>query len=91
MKTAYDEKWHPTNPNHFERPIFVTGCARSGTSLVAGALGLCGAWWRKIWPHDLISGDLNPFRKLVEDLELVWDEAAVEGFITTDHWHSKIR
>jgi len=28
----------------FERPIFVTGVPRSGTSLVAGALGIAGAW-----------------------------------------------
>jgi len=28
----------------FERPIFVLGAPRSGTSMVAGALGLCGAW-----------------------------------------------
>lgn len=28
----------------FESPIFVTGVPRSGTSLVAGALGIAGAW-----------------------------------------------
>ena len=27
-----------------DRPIIVTGCARSGTSMVAGVLALCGAW-----------------------------------------------
>lgn len=29
---------------HFERPIFVLGLPRSGTSLVAGLLGRCGVW-----------------------------------------------
>jgi len=29
---------------HFESPILVTGCARSGTSLVAGIIHLCGAF-----------------------------------------------
>lgn len=27
-----------------DRPIFITGAARSGTSLVAGIFNLCGAW-----------------------------------------------
>ena len=27
-----------------ESPILITGCARSGTSMVAGATHLCGAW-----------------------------------------------
>lgn len=31
-----------------ERPIIVTGCARSGTSLVAGVLHYCGAWTGKV-------------------------------------------
>ncbi len=30
--------------NNADRPIIVTGCARSGTSLVAGVLSHCGAW-----------------------------------------------
>jgi len=29
-------------------PIIVTGCARSGTSLVAGIISLCGAWTGKV-------------------------------------------
>lgn len=28
----------------WDKPIIVTGCARSGTSMVAGVLHLCGAW-----------------------------------------------
>ena len=238
MKNGCNKKRYPANPNHFEEPIFVTGCARSGTSLVAGALGLCGAWmgatvpgdyrnpkgffehielrenvlkqilkkigcdplgvtklphlstlpevsnlddtiyrlimeegyacsqpwlykdaklallwpiyrkafakarwvivrrksqdivqsclrtdfmvqhasnpafwyvwineyllrletlktsgawWREIWPHELMSGNLNPLRELVEDLDLTWDEGAVKGFITRDHWHSEVQ
>jgi len=27
-----------------EKPIFITGCARSGTSMTAGIVQLCGAW-----------------------------------------------
>lgn len=27
-----------------DRPVFITGCARSGTSLTAGIINLCGAW-----------------------------------------------
>jgi len=27
-----------------KEPIFITGCARSGTSMVAGAINKCGAW-----------------------------------------------
>lgn len=27
-----------------DRPILITGCARSGTSMVAGIVHLCGAW-----------------------------------------------
>ncbi len=30
--------------DYTELPIIVTGCARSGTSLTAGVLHLCGAW-----------------------------------------------
>lgn len=26
------------------KPIFITGCARSGTSMTAGVLNICGAW-----------------------------------------------
>ncbi|WP_317931645.1 sulfotransferase [Halioxenophilus sp. WMMB6] len=32
------------DPNFFSAPIFVTGLPRSGTSMVAGCLHLCGAW-----------------------------------------------
>jgi len=31
-------------PNYTDSPILVTGCARSGTSLTAGILAICGAW-----------------------------------------------
>jgi hypothetical protein len=30
--------------NNTAQPILITGCARSGTSLVAGIINLCGAW-----------------------------------------------
>ena len=29
---------------HVPDPIIITGCARSGTSLIAGTMHLCGAW-----------------------------------------------
>lgn len=32
----------------WNRPIIVTGCARSGTSLVAGILANCGAWTGRV-------------------------------------------
>ena len=34
----------------FESPIFVTGAPRSGTSLVAGTLGIAGAWLGRTVP-----------------------------------------
>lgn len=36
----------------FDTPIFVTGVPRSGTSLIAGVLGLAGAWLGKTVPGD---------------------------------------
>lgn len=36
-----------------DSPILVTGCARSGTSLVAGIVNLCGAWGGDmVGPHE---------------------------------------
>ena len=32
---------------NIESPILITGCARSGTSLIAGIFNLCGAWGGK--------------------------------------------
>src|SRR4030067_1618246 len=31
-----------------ESPILITGCARSGTSMVAGIINTCGAWGGKL-------------------------------------------
>lgn len=44
------------NPGKFDRPIFVTGLPRSGTSLVTGLLSACGAWTGRTFE----GGDLNP-------------------------------
>jgi hypothetical protein len=41
---------------YFNRPIFVTGLPRSGTSMIAGALGICGAWTGSTVP----GGAANP-------------------------------
>ena len=30
--------------DHTDRPVIIVGCARSGTSLVAGVINICGAW-----------------------------------------------
>ena len=30
--------------DHTDRPVIIVGCARSGTSLVAGVIHICGAW-----------------------------------------------
>lgn len=39
-------------PDKFEEPIFIVGCARSYTSVVAGTINLCGAWGgRMCGPH----------------------------------------
>ncbi len=43
--------------NHFDSPIFVLGLPRSGTSLVAGALKICGAWLGDTVPG---GGEENP-------------------------------
>ena len=41
MKTKFKD---PEKQRLLESPILVTGCARSGTSLIAGTLHFCGAW-----------------------------------------------
>jgi hypothetical protein len=30
--------------DYSKSPIIITGCARSGTSMIAGIINLCGAW-----------------------------------------------
>ena len=30
--------------DYSKQPIIITGCARSGTSMIAGIIHLCGAW-----------------------------------------------
>ena len=36
--------------NYFDTPIFVLGLPRSGTSLIAGSLNICGAWIGTTFP-----------------------------------------
>ena len=45
------------NVDYFERPIFVVGLPRSGTSLVAGCIAMCGAWTGYTVPG---GGNINP-------------------------------
>ena len=35
---------HTENTHYFDTPVFVLGLPRSGTSMIAGCLDLCGAW-----------------------------------------------
>ncbi len=43
--------------DYFDSPIFVLGLPRSGTSMIAGALGICGAWTGTTVPG---GGPVNP-------------------------------
>ena len=47
-----------------------------------------GVWWREIWPHDLVRGDLSVLSQIVHDLELQWNEPEVANFISPAHWHA---
>jgi hypothetical protein len=44
--------WVPPKPEYrrVRPPILITGCARSGTSLTAGLIQLCGAWGGRLIP-----------------------------------------
>ena len=44
-------------PDYFERPIFILGLPRSGTSMIAGALKISGAWTGTTVPG---GGTANP-------------------------------
>ncbi len=46
-----------TSTDFFNKPIFVLGLPRSGTSMIAGALGICGAWLGRTVPG---GGPENP-------------------------------
>ena len=39
--------------NYLESPILITGCARSGTSLTAGIINLCGAFGGRMRPPNV--------------------------------------
>lgn len=39
---------HEVFTDMIDRPVIITGCARSGTSLVAGIAHACGAWMGKV-------------------------------------------
>lgn len=59
----------------FDHPILITGCARSGTSLTAGVINICGAWggeMRGATPYNkkgmfentaIVDGLIKPFLK----------------------------
>jgi hypothetical protein len=46
-----------------------------------------GIWWRDIWPHDLVRGNLGALRQIAQELELDWDEPRVRNFIEPVYWH----
>jgi len=46
-----------TTQDYFNTPIFVLGLPRSGTSMISGSLGLCGAWTGSTVPG---GGPANP-------------------------------
>jgi len=51
--------------DHFESPIFVLGLPRSGTSMIAGALGLCGAWTGSTVPGGVPANPKGFFEHIV--------------------------
>jgi hypothetical protein len=46
---------------------------------------------REIWPEQLVCGNLEPLRKLVDDLDLGWNEPSIKAFITQEYWHARKR
>ena len=46
-------------------------------------------WYREIWPRDVVAGDRQALRGLVEDLEMSWNERAVRRLVKPRFWHSR--
>ncbi len=51
--------------DYFNSPIFILGLPRSGTSMIAGALGICGAWTGTTVPGDKASNPKGFFEHVV--------------------------
>lgn len=51
--------------DYFKSPIFVLGMPRSGTSMVAGALNICGAWTGSTVPADSASNPKGFFEHTI--------------------------
>jgi len=64
----------------FEKPILITGCPRSGTSLVAGVLRLCGVFSGKV---DKMNENIRIREKIIKPFMVTqyWDK---EGAVLPD-------
>ena len=51
--------------NYFNHPIFILGLPRSGTSMIAGSLGVCGAWTGSTVAADSASNPKGFFEHVV--------------------------
>jgi len=51
--------------DNFHSPIFVLGLPRSGTSMIAGALGICGAWTGSTVPGGTAANPKGFFEHIV--------------------------
>ncbi len=51
--------------DHFHQPVFILGLPRSGTSLVAGILNLCGAWLGNTVPGGGVENPKGFFENIV--------------------------
>jgi tetratricopeptide (TPR) repeat protein len=47
-----------------------------------------GVWWREIWPHDVVSGNLGVLHQLIDELGLIWEENNIRDFILPGSWHA---
>jgi len=62
-----------------DEPIFITGCARSGTSLTAGIINICGGWGGELCGHT----PYNP-KGQFENLPIV--KGMVKPFLRAHGW-----
>lgn len=51
--------------DYFNSPIFILGLPRSGTSMIAGSIGICGAWTGSTVPGDSASNPKGFFEHII--------------------------